>query len=498
MKDSGGVVIYVGKAASLRSRLSQYFLHGLDAKTRSLMREIAEIDFIVTDNPKEALILESNMIKNYQPRYNINLKDDKHYSFLAITDEKFPRLIVTRKSSGKFKARAKKYFGPFVEGSKRAISARYLRKLFKVRICKKLPKNVCLQYHIGNCDAPCVNKISETEYGKNIEVLESVLSGKRAGKTLIAGLKKRMKQASDSLDYELAASIRDQISSLRIFFDRQRVEKQRSNDEDFIWFTIIAKTLFVQVLKSRKGVIGKAEKHSSEVMLQDDPVKSFALQYYSDIRPDRVYSNMDLSDLNVVYDIFRKPLAEKMKILQIARDSLNSSKLSPSVRKLKEELKLENPPIVIETFDISTLFGEDSVASMVQFVNGKPNKSSYRKFLIRDIDGQDDFAMMKQAVSRRYSRILKEKQPFPDLILIDGGAGQLHSALESLFELGLQIPVISLAKKEEEIYLPTMMKPLRLERSNPALKLLQNCRDEAHRFAVSYHRKRRKITRKEE
>jgi excinuclease ABC subunit C len=491
----GGEVIYVGKAGSLRKRLSQYFTGKQSPKTELLVSKIDSIDFVVTSNEDEALLLESSLIKANQPRYNMVLKDAKHFSYLAVTDEKFPRLIVARKnSSGKFRVKAARFYGPYVEGSKRAVSARFLRKLFKIRICKKLPKKECLQYHIGNCDAPCVGKISHEDYMENISSLGSVLEG-RGARELMRSLEKRMKEASDSLDYELAQSLLGQMKSLEIFLSRQKVEKANGMDEDYLWFERIGDFLHVQILQSRGGLIRSSSKSSAKINEQEEPEISFCTQFYPAV-PDRVFSN--LSDkqneaLNRALrtSAFRAPGREKKKTLEIAAKSLVHGNIDPAVLRLREALSLERNPLVIETFDISTLFGQNSVGSMVRFVNGKPEKGGYRKFMIKTVEGQDDFSMMEEIVFRRYSRLVLEKKPLPDLVLIDGGVGQLGSALKAVGEAGLMLPVASLAKKEEEIYLPTRTGPLKLPKNDSGLKLLQYCRDEAHRFAISYHRKKR-------
>jgi excinuclease ABC subunit C len=497
MKDAQGAVIYVGKATSIRSRLSQHF-HIDSSKARAMVPLVESIDFVVTKDANEALILESNLIKNYQPRYNMLLKDAKHYSYLAMTGEMFPRLLVARRNSqGKLKMKGARIFGPFVEGSKRAISARYLRKLFKVRICgTKMPAKECLQFHLGNCDAPCVGKITEADYKNNMDGLASVLDGKIGAKDLISTLTARMEDASRSQDFEKAASLRDQIDSLGIFMDRQRVETRKGKDEDFLWFQRVGKTLYVQILRSRAGVIGKTESHAMAIKEQEEPEISFCLQYFTEV-PDKVFTNLhpiELETLNSVLktDAFVVPGRDKAKVLEIAASSLVHGRIEPAVIRLKDVLGLKHHPIIIETFDISTLFGEESVGSMVRFVNGKPEKEGYRRFKIKTVEGQDDFAMMKEVVSRRYSRLLGEGSPLPDLVLIDGGAGQIHAAMDGMDIAGVRLPVAGLAKKEEEIYLPNRMEPLQLPRTDMGLKLLQRCRDEAHRFAVSYQRLRRK------
>jgi excinuclease ABC subunit C len=534
MKDVSGSVIYVGKAASLRARLSQYFQQpGFgpkpdSIKTHVLVSQISSIDFVVVKDANEALILESNLIKSYQPKYNMALKDAKHYSYLAITAEEFPRLLLARKnSSGRFRIKAARFFGPFVEGAKREVSARYLRKLFRIRICRKLPKKECLQYHLGACDAPCIGKISAQDYGRNVSALCSVLGGNGEAKELMGSLRARMKEASDNLDYEKAAAVRDQMQSLRIFFERQRVEKVRRTDEDFLWFQRIGGMLHVQMLRSRNGVMGRVERHSVAVKEQEDPEASFCLQYYqpgsgtnadtpdavdaavsagtgrpspdalqSLALPDAIYTNLPAEAVvqlnsSLRSPVFRVPKGDKSKILEIAAGSLMYSEFDPAVLRLKTELGLQNPPLAIETFDISTLFGEESVGSMVRFVNGQPDKAGYRRFRIKGVEGQDDFAMMKEVVFRRYCRLMDEGGPFPDLVLVDGGAGQLHAAMDGMDEAGIRLPVAAIAKKEEEIYLPERLETLRMHKSDTALLLLQRCRDEAHRFAVGYHRLRR-------
>ncbi len=495
MKNKDDEIIYVGKAGSLRKRLSQYFTGKKEAKTGILVSKINSIDFVVTSSESEARLLESSLIKANQPKYNMVLKDAKHFSYLAVTDEKYPRLVVARKnSSGKFRIKASKFYGPYVEGSKRAVSARFLRKLFRIRICKKMPKKECLQYHIGNCEAPCVGKISHEDYMENIQSLDSVLRGKEA-KRLMKKLEVRMKRASDELDYELAKSLHEQMKSLEIFLSRQKVEKANGMDEDYLWFERVGDSLHVQVLQSRGGLIRSSTKSSAQINEQEEPEVSFCLQFYPAV-PDKVYSNLTDEQNEKLNNAlrskaFRTPGREKRKTLEIAAKSLVHGKIDSSVLRLREALSLERNPVVIETFDISTLFGENSVGSMVRFVNGKPDKSGYRKFKIRNVEGQDDFSMMEEVVFRRYSRLVKEKKPLPDLVLIDGGLGQLNSALKAVSDAGLMLPVASLAKKEEEVYLPTKTKPLKLPKSDLGLKLLQRCRDEAHRFAVSYHRKRR-------
>ncbi len=500
MRDKSANVIYVGKAANIRSRLSNYFSRPDTSKTAALVSKINSIDFIITKNESEALILEANLIKNYLPHYNILLKDAKHFSYLAITDEDFPRLLIARKNSkGKFRIKAKRFFGPYVEATKRAISAGYLRRLFKLRLCKHLPKKECLQYHIGNCDGPCIGKISKVDYRKNIEALTRVLEGSRSEKAILKNLEKRMKLAAKKQDYELAAAIRDQIDALKIFFERQSVETPGRYDEDYLFFQRSGNTLFVQELQSRRGIISAGQKHSAKINSQEGPEVAFLLQHYLDSPlPQRIYTNLtakQMKNLNAALKAtsFKKPSIAKQKILKIAADSLIPKELAASILELKDALNLPKNPIEIETFDVSTLFGSGTVGSMVHFSNAKPNKNHYRKFKIKKARKQDDYAGIREIVSRRYYGLLKKNEPLPDLVLIDGGPGQLNAAMQALEELEIEIPICSIAKREELIYLPNKTRPVSLPKKSRALQLLQRCRDEAHRFAITYHRKRRKM-----
>ena len=499
MKNSEDQVIYVGKAKSLRDRLGQYFSGNRSLKTSILSTHVAKIEVLLTKNEREALILESNFIKSYQPKYNMMLKDARHYSYLAITDEEYPKLLVARKnSSGKFRIKAKEYFGPFVEEGKRAISVRFLRNMFKVRICNKMPKKECLAYHLGNCQAPCIGKVSKEEYNQNIENLSKVLRGKGEVEEVRKKLEDKMREYSLKEDYENAKNTREQINSLDIFFNKQKIERpQNHRDEDYIWIEKTQSEIFFQIIKSRNGVLSKSEKHAIKINDQERAESLFLYNYYEVDQETIIYSNLDSNErefLNKIFesDKFREIPKSKEKIIEIARNSLNQNEIEISVSKLREELKLEKDPIVIETFDISTLFGENNVASMVQFVNGRSNKKEYRKFMIKSIEKQDDFASMKEVVYRRYSRLVAENKPFPDLIVIDGGIGQLHAAIEGLKEANVNIAICSLAKQFEEVFMPGKMNSIKMDKKNPALKLLQMGRDEAHRFALTFQRLRRK------
>ncbi|VVB57838.1 UvrABC system protein C [Candidatus Anstonella stagnisolia] len=506
-KDKSGTIIYIGKAKNLKNRVSSYFLQPHDnEKTNKLVSEIASIDFILTDNESEALLLESNLIHQHYPKYNIDLKDSERFTYIQITDEPFPRMLLVRKNrAGKVKTKGKLY-GPFTGGSAYLLVASTLRKIFKIRICKRLPKKVCLQYFLGNCDAPCVGKISREEYMKNVHALEKALTGKNGLEEVVSDMKIQMHNASASLNFEKARQLRDSIRSLEGLFVRQKIEQLGHGNEDFISFHFQKGKLHVQLFRALAGVIRERKKFELEVVSHEIAIDEFLSRFYSanSIPPkifvDALPSSPDalseyLSKLrDGPVEITEPQKGDKKKLLELLKKNIYSEisgHADPALSQLQHELGLPALPYTIECFDISNLFGTHIVASMVQFKNAKPNKNAYRHFNIKSTATQDDFASMREVVYRRYHRLREEKAPLPDLILIDGGAAQLNAALSSLRELSLQIPCISLAKKEEEIYHPEKLAPIRLPKSSPALKVLMHARDEAHRFVISFHRKKR-------
>ncbi len=386
MKDASGHVIYVGKAVSLRKRVQSYFRKTKTmSKTDALVAEIADLDIIETQSEAEALILEASLIKQYKTKYNIELRDDKMYPYIEVTGEKFPRIMVARPRE---KNKTSKYYGPYVEVTLIREALTIIRKIFHFRTCDPFPTKECLDYHIGLCEAPCIAKISEKDYRRNIRNVCLILEGKKD--ELYRNLKEEMAQYSRENHFEEAAKVRDQLRAIGALYS------------------------------------GSAD-----------------VNYYKE------------------------------------------------AEQLQRALNLPRMPERIEGFDISNIMGQQSVGSMVSFLMGKPDKSQYRRFRIREVAGIDDFKMIAEVVRRRYTRLKKEGLPFPDLIMIDGGKGQLSAACEELYKLAVEIPIISLAKREEEIFLPGKRNPLRLSHDSLGLKLLQRLRDEAHRFALSYHRKLR-------
>ena len=384
MKGPSGEVLYVGKAVSLRKRVQSYFRksRGILSKTDLLVEAIKDIDYISTASEAEALILEASLIKQYQPKFNVELRDDKSYPFIEITQEKFPRISVVRPIT---KDVSSKYYGPYVNPKLIREALDIIRKIFHFRTCHPFPKKACLDYHIGLCDAPCIQNIGRKEYAKMIRHVCLILEGKKD--ELYNDLKNEMDILSREHKFEEASKLRDQIRAIGALY---------SGTQD--------------------------------------------INYYKE------------------------------------------------AEQLQRALNLPRRPERIECFDISNIMGRQAAGSMVSFLNGKPDKSNYRRFRIRDIEGSDDFKMIAQIVRRRYQRLKNERKTFPDLIVIDGGKGQLSSAVFELRLLDAAIPVISLAKRQEEIFMPTKRNPVILPHDSLGLKLLQRIRDEAHRFAISYHR----------
>lgn len=517
MKDSAGGIIYIGKAKNLRKRISSYFIRQdlkLGWKTSRLVSRIADIDFVVTDNEIEAFLLESNLIKRYRPVFNIELKDQQRYTYLKITDEAFPRLLVARRNrAGEFTGPKGKIYGPFVRGSSKYLTVGLLRKLFKVRVCNRLPKAPCLQYFIKNCDAPCIANVMREHYMTNIVALQNILEGKSSIDMFVEKMHAEMKHASELGDYERAKEVRDTLYRLNNLRIKQKMEKavNRNHDEEYI--SILKDTkkgvAHVMALRRTRGVISDRKKFEFD-LVGDNSLSSFLLQYYSSIPaiPRFVYVNEDLEDKQVlemslekiaghnvsVFNVEKTLTKDKRQLMDLIMRNLSiyiEKGYDPAVVELKNALKLMSMPEVIDCFDVSNLGISIAVGSCVRFINGKPSKSLYRRFNITTVVGQNDFAMIGELVRRRYSSV---GEKLPDLILIDGGRGQLGAAVMSLRSLGISdVPCISLAKENEEIYVTSSKEPIVLPKSNSGLKMLQHARDEAHRFGLAYNIKLRKV-----
>ncbi len=505
-KDKTGAPIYIGKAKNLKSRVSSYFDKNLLDRTAQMVSQAASLEFIVTDSESEALLLESSLIKRYFPKYNIELKDNEKFTYILITDEQFPRMLLVRRSrGGKFNAKGKIY-GPFVSRSAYVLVASTLRKIFKLRTCRLNQGRPCLQYHLGYCMGTCAGLVTPEEYGKQVEKLKEVLSGGKKLESVLEGMEDDMKDAARKCNFERALELRNAASSLSSLLERQKMEAGNERDEDFISLLLHGGKAYVQAFKQIGGVIRDRRKYEFDA-LGSDTLSEFLPRFYeAGGIPRNIYvenepeSNAALerylsTQRGGQVSIIAPEKGDKKKLLELLHKNIVleiSGKADPALVELQHELGLPSLPRTIECFDISNLFGTSIVGSMAQFVNGKPNKSNYRRFKIRTVDEQNDFASMREIVWRRYARLKAEKQQMPDLILIDGGAGQLNASLSALSELSLPIPCVSLAKEFEEIYYPNRAEPLRLPRSSSALKVLQYARDEAHRFGISYHRLLRK------
>jgi excinuclease ABC subunit C len=521
-----GKIIYIGKAKNLRSRIHSYFRSKVDSpKTEALVKKVNDFDIIATENEIEALVLENNLIKKHKPRYNVNLKDDKSYPYIRVTKEPYPQIFPTRDVVKD----GSKYFGPYTDVRSMRASLKMISKIFKIRSCtyyiddaviqqKKI--KVCLDYHIKKCDGPCEGLISEKAYGKMVNQVVKVLRGKTD--SLIGELNVEMKEASENLEFEKAALLRDKIEQLRVYSEKQKMVTNDFEDKDIISVAVEAKDVACTILIIRNGrLVGKRQlKLNSEIDEEIANIYNSALRfYYSEFVevPRSIILERLPSDNELLLDWLNKKADRKVKfvvpkiqsealsllkmckqnaILQLKDIQLQKMKkegnLPYVLSSLKRDLRLKNLPRKIECFDISNLQGTDTVASMVVFVDGKPKKSLYRKYIIKSVEGPDDFASMQEVIERRYTRLKEENEDLPDLIMVDGGKGQLSSAVEILNKLEFRnYQIIGLAKRLEEIFFPGISEAQTIPKTSSSLKLLQHLRDEAHRFAITFHRKRR-------
>ncbi len=494
--NSRGTILYVGKAKNLKKRVKSYFVRkGLDIKTTRLVAKIRSIDFIVTDNEVEALILENSIIKKNQPKYNIDLKDSKNFAYIKITDDKFPRITIARS-----KEADGVYFGPFVSGAARDYVLKVIKKIFKIRSCKKMPKKACVRYQIDLCSAPCINAVNENEYGRQVRLAKLFLKGKSG--ELKTGLTAEMKQASSDLNYEYALELKKKIDALDSLSRRQKMSREKKYNEDILNYIVDKERVYLMLFNVYKGLLENKQEFTFEH--KRDFFEEFIVQYYSEndvpkelIIPEpldeAVGEYLSRVKGRTVRGVVPK-IGEKKALLELVKKNIELTFFGDinTLESLGQKLNLTEVPTVIECFDISHISGSFTTASMVRFRNGLPDKSNYRKFKIKYTEGIDDVKSIGEVVNRRYSRLQKEGGSMPDLILIDGGLGQLNGALDSLKKLNLNLPVVSIAKREEEIYIPGEDKPLKLGKNDPALQLIQRIRDEAHRFAISYNRLLRK------
>ncbi|HEX2231557.1 MAG TPA: excinuclease ABC subunit UvrC [Nitrososphaeraceae archaeon] len=529
MKNKEGKIIYIGKAKNIRKRLKSYFLlsknnntNNNNWKTSRLISNVADIEFVLTDNEIEAFLLESNLIKRFRPLFNIELKDQQRYTYLKITDEVFPRLLVARRNrNGEFHGPKGKIYGPFVRGSSKFLTVGLLRKLFKIRICDKLPKKPCLEYFIKNCDAPCINNLARTEYMRNVIALQRILEGKSSIDNFINEMEYKMKQASELQQYEKAMEIRDTLHRLNNLRVKQKMEKAVNGNSDEEYIGIVKDEqkgiANIMTLRRTRGVISDRKRFEFE-LVGDNSLSTFISQYYSTVPviPRFIYVNEEPESKQSLEELLERlaehkvsiiqissqfPMKEKRQLMELILRNINlyaGNNYDPSIVELKKILQLPTMPYIIDCFDISNFGTTFAVGSCTRFINGHPNKAGYRKFRIKTkLFSQNDFAMIEEIVTRRYSHYdekINSKYQMPDLIVIDGGKGQLHSAINGLHKLGIDIPCISLAKENEEIYTPYSSEPIVLSRNSPALKMLQHIRNEAHRFGLAYNINLRKFS----
>jgi excinuclease ABC subunit C len=519
-KDAGARIIYVGKAKSLRARVRSYFNEDrlADIKTGTLISEARDIDYILVDNEKEALALENNLIKQYKPRFNILLRDDKTYPYIKLTSEKYPRVYVTRR----LKKDGATYYGPYFPGNLAHRLVHFIHRHFMVPSCKvdltRFHPKPCLQYHIHRCLGPCVQGLTTDDaYAAAVRDVRLFLEGRH--NDLARGLRARMQAASDEMRFEEAASLRDLIATVDEIEERQKMAAAKGDDVDIFAVYAEAPLVALNLFHLRNGqIVDRRDMFWEDQEEFDEPQFFSALlkQIYLDQQfiPAEIHVPVDFEDREALEELLGEKRQRKVEIrtpqrgqkkhlLNLVETNAKHSfdarfrVLKPSSRAiqeaLQEALNLPDPPARIECFDISHIQGTDKVASMVVWEDGRMKKSDYRKFIIKTVIGNDDFASMREVVTRRYSRLQEEKQPFPGLVLIDGGLGQLHAAAESLEALGISDqPLASIAKREEIIYVYGQEdEPVVLDRFSPILHLVQSIRDEAHRFAVTFHRSRR-------
>ena len=526
--DKNGTIIYVGKAKNLKRRVSSYFNKKHDSvKLKVMVPQIEKIEFIITNSEIEALILESHLIKKYKPKYNVLLKDDKKFPYFLITKEDYPRILVTRKANKN--QLEGKYFGPYTNGKSMYTTLDLLKKLFPLKQCKtpKFKDRPCMYYQIGRCMAPCQKLISPDDYKKLIKNVELFLSGKQM--QLVEELKSLMEKYSENQEYEKAAKYRDSYFDVLKTIEKQKVVYENTNiNQDIISISTDDFLGGISVLQIRDGrLINKKdfEISKSDYDTNEEIISFFIKEYYQltpeDDIPSEVIFSYDLNSEDKT--IFEKWLTSKKgskvtinpsktkkndDILELALKNSNYHLQEMKVKSLQEiqsnynetgsyiqeKLCLKKFPHRVECFDISHVQGTNTVASMVYFYNGMPKKSEYKKFKIRTVENgkPDDFKSMREVITRRYSKLLKEGLEFPDLIIIDGGKGQLSSAVEILNELGVtKQDIVSLAKRIEEVFIPNKQSPVLFPSNSQALFFFQRIRDEAHRFAITFHRQLR-------
>ena len=508
--DDSNSIIYIGKAKDLYKRVKSYFYStNQSPKTKVLVSKIESVDFIVVQNETEALLLENNLIKKHSPKYNVVLKDSKTYAYIKITNEEYPRIETARKIIDD----NAKYFGPYTDGAIRRDIIKLITQLYKIRICKKLPKKPCLQHHLNLCDAPCINKNIKEEYLLNVDRAINLLKGNF--KPVIEELESQMKAYSLREEFERAKDIRDKIVRIENLHAKQGAERIKDYDEDVVVMLNDFERAIITIIHISKGLILSKKNYTFD--FKDDILQEFVKMYYSNINSEKIPKEIivntkfweDSDELFAIENYLSKLKGSKVKVIKPERGDKNklieiaeeNAKLNIKTPKvlfdIKKELRLSKPPIVIECFDASNLGDEHIVVGMTQFKDGVANKSEYRRFLIKNTQSQDDYAAIFEAVFRRYNKLREEKSALPDLVIIDGGRGQLMAAKKALIEARVDLNLISIAKKNEEIFKEDKTS-LRLDKSSPMMLFLRRIRDATHNFAINYNKKRREMKLRDE
>ena len=510
MKDRNDQIIYVGKAKKLRNRLRSYFTGAHDTKTTRLVSEIRNFEYIVTSSETESLLLELNLIKQHQPRYNILLKDDKSYPFIKITREKYPRLLVTRtvkKGTGK-------YFGPYPNAYSAQETKKLLNRIYPFRKCDNMPDKLCLYYHIGQCLGPCVYPVEQSEYARMIKEVTDFLNGE--DQTILHNLESKMQEASENLDFEQAKEYRDLIQHIHNLNKKQKIISKDNTVRDVFGYSVDKGWMCIQVFFIRQG--NMIQRDATMIPLQqteEEEFYTFIGQFYDlnqHILPKQVHipNNLDKDIVQSVVDtrIVQPQRGKKKEMIDLANHNaevaLNNkfeliardeSRTVKAIEELGNAMGIQTP-IRIETFDNSNIQGVDPVSAMVSFVDGKPDKKGYRKYKIKTVEGPDDYSSMREVVRRRYTRVLNEGLPLPDLIIVDGGKGHMNGVIDVLEnELGLDIPIAGLQKNDKhqtsELLYGENAEVVPLKKNSQAFYLLQRIQDEVHRFAITFHRQTR-------
>ncbi|QQZ10667.1 excinuclease ABC subunit UvrC [Heyndrickxia vini] len=510
MKDRQGTIIYVGKAKILKNRVRSYFTGSHDGKTQRLVSEIEDFEYIITSSNIEALILEINLIKKHDPKYNVMLKDDKSYPYIKLTHERHPKLITTRK----VKRDKGKYFGPYPNVQAANETKKLLDRIYPLRKCSTLPDRVCLYYHLGQCLAPCVNEVKEETYKEIVDDIARFLNG--GYKEIKQKLTKKMEDAAENLEFERAKEYRDQIINIETTMEKQKITMNDYTDRDVFGYAVDKGWMCVQVFFIRQGKL--IERDVSMFPFYDEPEEeflSFLGQFYlmpnhfkpkEVLLPEKVDS--DLANQLLVTKVIQPKRGQKRELIKLAEKNAavalkekfalierDEERTIKAVENLGEAMGIYTPHR-IEAFDNSNIQGTNPVSAMVVFVDGKPEKKEYRKYKIKTVQGPDDYESMREVVRRRYGRALREELPLPDLIIIDGGKGQIEAARDILEnELGLMIPLAGLAKDEKhktsQLLSGNPLEIVPLARNSQEFYLLQRIQDEVHRFAITFHRQLR-------